>query len=151
MLQDNGSTSGMYKFRYIYDPCTFLYVPNSCDFKNLVGFGAFKTIFKFTGASNFVKIIKNLTKKKNQREPATQMLRNFRGLIIFRNLHGIRTFPLWDFWVFSKYRVQLPTTSPLPRFGKFNKIGKHNFVFSVKYPGRIETSLYVNCVICIDD
>ena len=49
----------------IYDPCTFLYVPNSCDFKNLVGFGAFKTIFKFTGVSNFVKIIKNLTKKKS--------------------------------------------------------------------------------------
>ena len=81
----------------IYDPCTFLYVPNSCDFKNLVGFGAFKTIFKFTGASNFVKIIKNLTEKKIQREPATQMLRNIRGVIIFRNLHGILTFPLWEF------------------------------------------------------
>ena len=52
---------------------------------------------------------------------------------------------------FFKYRVQLPTTSPLPHFGEFNKIGKHNFVFSVKYPGRIETSLYVNCLICIDD
>ena len=80
----------------IYDPCTFLYVQIHVIWKIWSGLGPSKQYSNSQGLLTSSKSLKTW-RTKNQREPATQMLRNIRGVIIFRNLHGIITFPFWEF------------------------------------------------------